>query len=122
MTRHPGLIIAVTLLAMLAVQGCNVSPIPVPLPYADAGAGQDSAGVKLDAAAQNDSGVKTDISGPDAKTPMPDGAAGDGITDGQNDGINDGPLEGGAPDGTPDATDVDGPSPEASVADLCGEC
>lgn len=115
MARYLGIILAGAMLAALAVQGCNVSPIPLPLPNNEAGV-SDMMGVQKDAGSSSDSSVKPpDLATPDAKPP--DAGKGDGATDGAGDGITDG-----QPDGLPGDAEVDIKSPEASMGDICGEC
>ena len=118
MTRYPGIYLVGAFLAVLTVQGCNVSPIPVPLPHSDSGVMSDSMGVKLDAAGANDGGMQPDLAAPDSGTPA-DSGPGDGVTDSLTDGILDGKQDGAPPkDAGVDILE----SPEAAVVDMCGEC
>ncbi len=117
MKRYLGIFLAGVILASLAVQGCNVSPIPLPLPHSDAGAADMM--TKSDVSPSKDGGSSPDKSAPDVTT-GPDAKPDDGATDGATDGITDGLMDG--MDGSPGDAEVDIKSPEASVADLCGEC
>ena len=120
MARYLGIILAGALLAALVVQGCNVSPIPLPLPYNEAGM-SDIMGTKNDAGANNDGIKLPDLAAPDAMPPHQDASQdakiGDGAVDGAPDGTTDGTT-----DGSPGDAEVDIKSPEATVVDLCGEC
>ena len=115
MTRYLGIILAGAILAALVVQGCNVSPLPLPLPYSDAGM-SDIMGAQNDSSVKNDGIGLPDLGAPDAM-PYQDGSqdakTGDGALDGAPDGTT---------DGAPGDAEVDLGSPEAAVGDLCGEC
>ncbi len=101
------------LVAALTLAACNVSPIPLPLPYSDSGVSKDGSTMPpqdagVDLPKLPDSGVTQDSAVSDSKVPMPDilptpdGAVGDsGVPwpDGATDGgpTTDGgtPVEGG---------------------------
>ena len=125
MGRHLGMLIVGFALAAMLVLGCSVSPIPVPLPGNEGGVAQDSS-MMSDSGSALESGVMPDMGAPDTFT-APDLAPGDAGAD----AAGDGPTEAGSdvgPDVGPDAepgdgiTGAEGFGPEASAADLCGEC
>lgn len=128
------LLMGLTVMLWAGLPGCNVSPIPIPLPGVDGSALPQDGGMTADKGAADlpplpdkgapypDSGVKSDAGPVPPDAGQPDGSQPDGMQDG-GPPTEGGPLEGGPAEGGPGegGAPADG-FPETAPADLTHSC